>query len=295
MASLKEIRTRIASVNSTKQVTSAMKLVSAAKLRKAQDAILKIRPYAEKLHHLLTLIGQNIDAAQDNPYAEQREPNKVLLVVVTSNKGLCGAFNSNAVKKAITLATETYSQQYQQGNLDFFAVGRKGAELLKARGYAPAQRETEIFDNLSFDNAAGFAEDLMKKFKKKTYDRIEIVYNQFKNAATQILQAERFLPIEMPQDHDEEQSRYYNNYIFEPSQARIADVLIPKTLKIQFLKALLDSNASEHGARMTAMHKATDNATEIIKELKINYNKARQAAITNELIEIVSGADALDN
>ncbi len=289
MANLKELRTRISSVISTRQITNAMKMVSASRLRKAQDAIIKIRPYANKLHEILTHLASSMDVKEGNIYADQREINKVLLVVISSNRGLCGGFNSNIIKKARNLAKDKYKEQLDKENLDFVIIGKKANDILKKQ-FKITSKHNEIFDNLDFSNAANIAENLMNKFTDKEYDIIEIVYNRFKNAAVQILSVEQFLPIEM-EKNDLETQEY--DYIFEPSKEFIVKDLIPKSLKIQFYKALIDSYAAEHGARMTAMHKATDNATEIISDLKLEYNKARQDAITKEILEIVSGAEAL--
>ncbi len=291
MASLKEIRTRITSVSSTKQITSAMKMVSAAKLRKAQDAILQMRPYANKLHEILTSLASSLDDADDNKYGKQRPVEKVLLVTISSNRGLCGGFNSNIVKKVLELKETQYADQFAKGNVDVIAFGKKAADILKHRGIESREAHNEVFEDLSFDNVTGFAEMLMEKFVSGEYDRIDLVYNQFKNAAVQILAQEQFLPVKIEESDDKQVAN--KDYIFEPSKAFIVQELIPKSLRIQFYKALLDSHASEHGARMTAMHQATDNATELIRELKLHYNKARQTAITNEILEIVGGAEAL--
>ena len=290
MAGLKEIRTRIASVKTTRQVTSAMKMVSAAKLKKAQDAILQIRPYADKLHQILTSLSASLENVEDSVYTQSRTPEKVLLILVSSNRGLCGGFNANITKKAVEVARSKYAQQLSLGNVDFMCIGKQGARQLKHRGYNVVADENELFDNLSFENVSRVAEECMKSFADKHYDRIELVYNQFKNAAVQVQAAEQFLPVEMEEGADE--SNF--DFIYEPSKEHIIEELIPRSLKIQFYKALLDSNAAEHGARMTAMHQATDNATELIGSLTLEYNKARQASITGEILEIVSGAEALN-
>ncbi|MCW5514616.1 ATP synthase F1 subunit gamma [Muriicola sp. Z0-33] len=286
MANLKEIRNRIASVSSTMQITSAMKMVSAAKLKKAQDAITAMRPYANKLTELLQNLSASMDGEAGSKYADNREVEKVLVVAITSNRGLCGAFNSNIIKQCVSMQQETYSDK----QVDFMAIGKKGNDLLGKKNTIVANH-SEIFDQLSFDNAATIAEELMDHFTNGEYDRIELVYNKFKNAATQIVMTEQFLPIVPIQG--EESSNV--DYIFEPSKPEIVAQLIPKSLKTQLFKAIRDSFASEHGARMTAMHKATDNATELRDQLKLTYNKARQAAITNEILEIVGGAEALNN
>ena len=284
MANLKEIRNRIATVSSTMQITSAMKMVSAAKLKKAQDAITAMRPYANKLTELLQNLSGSLEAG--NKFADDREVNKVLVVAITSNRGLCGAFNSNIIKECVSLLQGTYGEK----QVDFLAIGKKGNDLLKKRHKVIANHSA-VYDDLTFDNVSGIAEKLMELFTTGQYDRIEIVYNKFKNAATQIVMTEQFLPI-VPMKGAEGSNK---DYIFEPSKPEIVEQLIPKSLKTQLYKAVRDSFASEHGARMTAMHKATDNATELRDQLKLTYNKARQAAITNEILEIVGGAEALNN
>ena len=295
MANLKEVRNRISSVKSTKQITNAMKMVAAARLRKAQNAILTMRPYAAKLQEIMQDVGESLEASAENVFTTNREPNKVLVLVITSNRGLCGAFNINVVKRAIELLNNEFSQQYQSGNVNLFCIGKKGADLLKTREYPIAKIETDIFNHLDYESVTPMAEKLMEEYKAGDYDQIILVYNQFKNAAVQVLQTEQFLPIvNHTEAHpDDKVENKKADYIFEPGKEEILTELIPKTLKIQLYKALLDSQAAEHGARMTAMHKATDNATELIKELNLTYNKARQAAITNEILEIVSGAEAL--
>ena len=288
MANLKEIRVRITSVESTRQITSAMKLVAASKLKRATDAIVRMRPYAEKLGEIL----QDLSSGSDNDgnvYGEQRLPNKVLIVPIASNRGLCGAFNTNVSKKIDTLLANQYAHQHQSKNVHFFTVGRKVSEFYNKHGYNVVASHDDIWNHLNWENVIAIADELLKLFKDGNYDRIDLVYNQFKNAGTQLLTHEQFLPVEIKSDGNTTQ----NDYLMEPSKEVIIDELIPKTLKTQLYKALLDSNASEHGARMTAMHQATDNATEMVKDLKLTYNKARQAAITNEIIEIVSGANAM--
>ncbi len=284
MANLKEIRNRITSVQSTMQITSAMKMVSAAKLKKAQDAITAMRPYAEKLTELLQSVSATLDGDAGGQYTTQREINKVLIVAITSNRGLCGAFNTNVIKQAKVLA-----DGYAGKQVDIFAIGKKGNDVLRKTNTVIANR-SEIFDNLTFENVAEIADALTQQFISGDYDKIEVVYNQFKNAATQIVQTEQFLPL-APIVSDKPVST--GDYIFEPSKEEIVMTLIPKSLKTQLYKSIRDSFASEHGARMTAMHKATDNATELRNQLKLTYNKARQAAITNEILEIVGGAEAL--
>lgn len=290
MAGLKEIRTRIASVKTTRQVTSAMKMVSAAKLKKAQDAILQIRPYADKLHQILTSISASLDNVEDSVYTQAREPENILIILVTSNRGLCGGFNTNITKKAVELVHAKYTRQLKLGKVDFMSIGKQGARQLKYQNLKVATEENELFDALTFENASAIATRAMQAFKNGEYDRIELVYNQFKNAAVQIQTTEQFLPIEM----EEEENNTNFDFIYEPSKENIIQELIPRSLKIQFYKALLDSHASEHGARMTAMHQATDNATELIGSLTLEYNKARQSSITGEILEIVSGAEALN-
>lgn len=290
MAGLKEIRIRIASVKTTRQVTSAMKIVSAAKLKKAQDAIYQIRPYANKLHVILTALSSSLENAEESVYTQQREPEKVLVVLITSNKGLCGGFNSNISKKAAKLVHDKYSIQFELGNVNFLCIGKQGMRQMKYHGMKVTDNNNEIFNTLSFENISNIALDLMKAFEDGSYDRIEIVYNQFKNAAVQIQTSEQFLPIEIEKNEFE---KVNTNFIYEPSKEYIIQELIPRILKIQFYKALLDSHAAEHGARLTAMHNATDNATELLNYLTLQYNKARQAAITGEILEIVSGAEAL--
>jgi F-type H+-transporting ATPase subunit gamma len=284
MANLKEIRNRITSVQSTMQITSAMKMVSAAKLKKAQDAITAMRPYAEKLTELLQSVSATLDCDAGGQYTSQREINKVLIVAITSNRGLCGAFNTNVIKQAKVIA-----DAYAGKQVNIFAIGKKGNDVLRKTNTV-IDNKSEIFDNLTFENVAEIADVLTEKFITGEYDKIEVVYNQFKNAATQIVQTEQFLPL-APITSDKPAST--GDYIFEPSKEEIVLTLIPKSLKTQLYKSIRDSFASEHGARMTAMHKATDNATELRNQLKLTYNKARQAAITNEILEIVGGAEAL--
>tara|TARA_B100000575_G_scaffold282806_1_gene274949 strand:+ start:723 stop:1580 length:858 start_codon:yes stop_codon:yes gene_type:complete len=285
MANLKEIRNRISSVSSTMQITSAMKMVSAAKLKKAQDAITAMRPYADKLTELLQNLSTTLDANSGSKFAEQRDIKTVLIVAITSNRGLCGAFNSNIIKHATHLA-----KGYTNQKVSVMAIGKKGNDAL-GKDYQVISNESSIFDDLTFENVATIADMLMTQFESGTFDKIELVYNKFKNAATQVVMNETFLPIvSEAQGVDANQ-----DYIFEPSKLEIVETLIPKSLKTQLFKAIRDSFASEHGARMTAMHKATDNATELRDQLKLTYNKARQAAITNEILEIVGGAEALNN
>ena len=286
MANLKEIRNRISSVSSTMQITSAMKMVSAAKLKKAQDAITTMRPYADKQTELLQSLSATLDGDIGSDYTADREVKKVLLVAISSNRGLAGAFNSNIVKSSLSLINGTYKEK----QVDFFTLGKKANDILN-KEQTIIENNTEIFDELTYDNNAQIAQKLMNLFTDGTYDKIILIYNKFKNAATQVIMNEQFLPIVSNQEPDEKVE--VSDYIFEPSKEKIVEELIPKSLKMQLFKALRDSSASEHGARMTAMHKATDNATELRDALTLQYNKARQAAITNEILEIVGGAEAL--
>ena len=294
MANLKEIRNRITSVSSTMQITSAMKMVSAAKLKKAQDAITAMRPYAEKLTELIQNLSATLDGDTGGAFTKQREIKKVLVVAITSNRGLCGAFNTNVIKEVKNRAAF-----YSGKQVAVFAIGKKGNDVL-TKTLSVVENQSAVFDALTFDNVAQIAQTLTDKFVSGEYDRIELVYNQFKNAATQIVQTEQFLPL-APIKSDtrakgelsEAKPASTGDYIFEPSKEEIVLTLIPKSLKTQLYKGIRDSFASEHGARMTAMHKATDNATELRDQLKLTYNKARQAAITNEILEIVGGAEAL--
>jgi F-type H+-transporting ATPase subunit gamma len=285
MANLKEIRNRISSVSSTMQITSAMKMVSAAKLKKAQDSITAMRPYANKLTELLQSLSATLDSDSGGKFSTQREVKNVLIVAINSNRGLCGAFNSSIIKHAIVLA-----EKYSDKNVSFVAIGKKANDIL-SKNFNVISNNSDVFDDLTFDNVALIAEMLMDKFVAKEFDKIEIVYNKFKNAATQIVMTEQFLPI-VPVEGD---ANANIDYIFEPSKIEIIEQLIPKSLKTQLYKGVRDSYASEHGARMTAMHKATDNATDLRDELLLTYNKARQASITNEILEIVGGAEALNN
>ncbi len=292
MANLKEIRTRLNSVKSTKQITAAMKMVAAAKLRKAQDKIVRLRPYAGKLHEILMGISARIEESENSTsYSRQSDPDKVLLIVVTSNRGLCGAFNSNVIKEAQRIARENYPEQSRMGQLHIMTIGKKGADYFKKTGQEIVNDKSTLFDNLTFNEVSTVATEVMESFLAGEYDRIEFVYNQFKNAAVQILTNETFLPVVTEQDDNESETP--GDYIYEPTKEEIIEELIPKTLKIQFYKTILDSYVAEHGARMTAMHMATDNATELIRDLTLEYNKARQSSITNQILEVVSGAEAL--
>ena len=283
MANLKEIRNRISSVSSTMQITSAMKMVSAAKLKKAQDAITAMRPYSDKLTQMLVNLSLSVDF--ENVYLSSRKVKNKLVVCITSNRGLCGAFNSNVIKKCTEIANSS------DESVSFLCIGKKGADIL-SKNYNVIQTNNEIFDDLTFENISAIAEKLMSMFLNIEFDSVQIVYNKFKNAATQIVTQEQYLPIENNDSKNDQKES--SDYIFEPSQVEIISELIPKSLKTQLYKSIRDSYASEHGARMTAMHKATDNATELRDQLKLTYNKARQAAITNEILEIVGGAEALN-
>jgi F-type H+-transporting ATPase subunit gamma len=289
MANLKEIRNRIVSVNSTRQITAAMKMVSAAKLKRAQDAVIQMRPYAEKLQGILSNLSSSLEAADGGDYSVVREVKTMLIVAITSNRGLCGGFNNNVIKRANILIKENPGVK-----IEVLTLGKKAFDAFKKTGMVTTKgfdaEPFKIFDNLTFDNVSIIAESVMTQFKAGDYDKVVLVYNSFKNAGVQLIQAEQFLPIVPPAATENTST---TDYIFEPGKKEIVDQLIPQSLKTQFFKALLDSRAAEHGARMTAMHKATDNATDLVKELKLTYNKARQAAITGEILEIVGGAEAL--
>ena len=293
MANLKEVRTRIQSVKSTQQITKAMKMVAASKLRKAQDAILQMRPYVQRLYGILGNASASLDGEQQSAYSIEREVEKVLIVVVTSDRGLCGAFNTNAIKAALGLIREKYQNQEDNKNLWILPVGKKAYDYFNKRGYQVIDEYHEIFVDLSFDKVKEAAEFAMNGFLNEDFDAVELVYNEFKNVATQILRAEQFLPIQ--REEEEEIEEVSTDYIFEPSVEYIIEEMIPRTLKIQFYKAVLESNASEHGARMTAMDQATENAGELLNDLRLVYNRSRQASITNEILEIVGGAEALEN
>lgn len=288
MASLKEVRNRIVSVGSTQQITSAMKMVSAAKLRRAQDAVTQMRPYANKMREILENLSGSLSNSE-GAFSKEREVKNVLLVVITSNRGLCGGFNANVIKRAM----KTTREEYSTAKISYICIGKKGSDFFKKSSFTPAFTElspTALFDKLNYSSVAPVAQGIMDAFAAGTYDKVILFYNQFKNAAVQITQAEQFLPVVAAKT---EKKGMTADYIFEPSREEIVLDLIPRSLKTQLYKAILDSVASEHGARMTAMHKATDNAQELIRTLKISYNKARQAAITNEILEIVGGAEAL--
>lgn len=288
MPNLKEVRNRITSVNSTSQITSAMKMVSAAKLRRAQDAITQLRPYASKLKEVLENVTATMESSSGSIYAEKRAENNILIVPITSNRGLCGAFNANVIKLTNRLIREDFAGK----NISIFPVGKKANDFFKKGNLTLFKENGEanaLFDKLTFENVAPFAEEVMAAFATKQFDKVILVYNRFKNAAVQLPTAEQLLPVEQAENTGVSSTEY----IYEPNKEFIVNELIPKSLKIQFYKALLDSHAAEHGARMTAMHKATDNAKELLRTLRISYNKARQAAITNEILEIVGGANAL--
>jgi F-type H+-transporting ATPase subunit gamma len=290
MASLKEVRNRITSVNSTMQITKAMKMVAAAKLRRAQDRIIQMRPYAKKLNELIAQVSQGTEVGASSPYTKVREVNNVLIVMVTSDRGLCGAFNTNVIKAAVSFINENYPSQLDKGNISVLSLGKKGSEAFTRRGIKVDNEFTDIFQRLSFDTAKEAAEKVMAAFAEGTYDEVVLVYNEFKNVATQIIRTEKILPL-VSEETEEKTSN--TDYIFEPSEEEIILELIPKAIKLSVFKAVLDSNASEHGARMTAMDKATENGGELLKALKIEYNRSRQAAITKEILEIVGGAEAL--
>ncbi len=286
MANLKEIRNIITSIGSTMQITSAMKMVSAAKLKKAQDAITALRPYADKLTELLQNLSATLDSEIGGAYTSEREVNKVLLVVINSNRGLCGGFNSSVIKQTIA----TIKEKYTNVDVSILTIGKKANDIL-TKEYNVIDNQSSVFDNLTHANVAIIAENIMQQFVDGQYDKVELIYNKFKNAATQIITTEQFLPI--VQTKTETTSNL--DYIFEPSKKEIIEELIPKSLKTQMYKAIRDSFAAEHGARMTAMHKATDNANDLRDDLLLQYNKARQAAITGEILEIVGGSEALNS
>jgi F-type H+-transporting ATPase subunit gamma len=291
MANLKEIRNRISSVGSTMQITSAMKMVSAAKLKRAQDAIIQMRPYASKLKEILTNLSATLDLSE-NAYSEQRSEGKILIVGITSNRGLCGGFNNNVIKRVNALA----SVDFKGEDVHVLSLGKKIRDVIKKTDYhftnEYLESREDVYSNLTFENISEIAEEVMRLYKEGEFSKVFVVHNRFVNAATQVVESEQYLPIEQP---ELDENTNTGDYIFEPSKMEIVDDLIPRSLKVQLFKAILDSNAAEHGARMTAMHKATDNANELQKTLKLSYNKARQAAITNEILEIVGGAEALNS
>lgn len=290
MANLKEVKGRITSVMSTQQITKAMKMVAAAKLRRAQDRIIQMRPYSRKLSEIIQNVSASGGGNVDNPYSVERSVSNVLLVVVSSDRGLCGGFNSSVFKHATAIIAEKYSEVEQAGGLEILPIGKKSYEYFKKRRYSVNDKFYGLFGNLNFDDVRDAAEFVMNSFEEGKYDQVEIIYNEFKNVATQIVKNEQFLPI---QEIEIEGDEAPNEYIYEPSQEFIFNELVPKSLKIQFYKTVLESNASEHGARMTAMDKATENADDLLKDLRLTYNRSRQAAITKEILEIVGGAEAL--
>ncbi|PWS31016.1 ATP synthase F1 subunit gamma [Pedobacter paludis] len=293
MANLKEVRNRIASVQSTQQITKAMKMVSAAKLKRATNAIIALRPYATKLKEILGNLSASLEGSS-SPFIQEREPNKVLIVTVSSNRGLAGAFNMNVIKAANNLIAEKYSEQLKNGNVSIISIGKKTQDFYEKRNYNVIGNNNEVFSALTFENVTKITDAIMAGFIKGDFDKVEVVYNRFKNAAVQIITSEQLLPLPKAEETKVETKSTNVDYILEPSQEEIVEQLIPKSVKIQLYKAVLDSHASEHGARMTSMDKATENAGELLKALKLSYNQARQAAITTELTEIVSGAAALN-
>ncbi|MCQ2308671.1 MAG: ATP synthase F1 subunit gamma [Bacteroidales bacterium] len=298
MANLKEVRIRIASVNSTMQITSAMKMVSASKLRKSQNAILALRPYASKLSEIMQDLSSSLQTSNEGVYTkihkEHPEDEKILIIPVASNKGLCGVFNATVIRETMSFIKDNYQTHFDKGNIDILCISKKVYETLKFKKIPHLEPRFEILDDLTYDNTLPFAEELMNDFVNEKYDRIIFIYNQFKNAGSQILVKEQFLPIVNKEETAAENKMQSDvEYIFQPSKSEILETLVPKSLKLQVFKVLLDSITSEHGARMVSMTKATDNAAELLKELNLSYNKARQTAITNEIIEIVGGANAL--
>lgn len=292
MPGLKEVRIRIASVISTQQITKAMKMVSAAKLRRAQDAILRLRPYASKLTEIMQNVSQSSEVG-GNPFTKVRPANKVLIVAIASNRGLCGAFNSNIIRMVNRMLREQYSQQNNAGNVKVLCIGKKVSDYFTKNKKLYLDNRNDVYNHLDFEHVSEIAAFLMDEFAKETYDKVVIVYNRFKNAAVQYVTEETLLPLQPPTEETQNKSKAKADYIFEPSIEEIVNELIPKTIRTQLYKALLDSHASEHGARMTAMNKATDNAGEMLRDLRLSYNKARQAVITREILEIVGGAEAL--
>ena len=294
MASLKEVRSRITSVSSTQQITKAMKMVAAAKLRRAQDNILRMRPYAQRLSGILANLSSLTEGSIENKYSVKREVNRVLIITVTSDRGLAGAFNMNVIKAANNLIAEKYSEQLKNGNVSIISIGKKTQDFYEKRNYNVIGNNNEVYAALTFENVTKITDTIMAGFIKGEFDKVEVVYNRFKNAAVQFITTEQLLPLPKAEETKVESKTTNVDYILEPSQEEIVGQLIPKSVKIQLYKAVLDSHASEHGARMTSMDKATENAGELLKALKLSYNQARQAAITTELTEIVSGAAALN-
>lgn len=290
MANLKEVKTRINSVTSTQQITKAMKMVAAAKLRRAQDSIIQMRPFAEKLGEILENVSQGVDQEEGNPYGVVREEERILIIAVTSDRGLCGAFNSNIGKRVNKLIDDHYTSQFNAGDVTILTIGKKGRDYFVSRGFNVVEDFTESFADLSFENIRKAAEFAMNGFVKGEYDKVDLVYNEFKNVATQVIKAENYLPLV---SQNAETSEVATDYIYQPDKLTLVSEIIPKSIKIQLYKAVLESNAAEHGARMTAMDKATENANELLRDLQIMYNRTRQAAITKEILEIVAGAEAL--
>ncbi len=295
MAGLKEVRVRIASVESTKQITNAMKMVAASKLRKAQNAIVKLRPYEAKMQEILHHIQSKLQDLPLADYAQKRDIGKALIIVITSNKGLCGNFNASVIKETVSIINNKYALQNKNGNLDIITIGRKGTEFFKKRKYNVIREHDNIFLKPTYENNEAIIKPVMDDFISGKYNAVDIIYNKFKNASIQILSNEKFLPVDTDSFNKThtQKSKSDVDYLYEPDKLEIVSKLIPKILKLRFHRAILDSNAAEHGARMTAMHKATDNATELIKSLRLYYNKVRQATITKEILEIVGGAEAL--
>ena len=291
MPNLKEVKTRISSVVSTQQITKAMKMVAVSKLRRAKNSILQMRPFAEKLNEILINVSKDLDADEGKGYGTEREIEKVLIMVITSDRGLCGAFNNNVSKRTVALIEENYKYQFDAGDVHILPLGKKGFDFFRRRKYHVIAKFTDIFRGLSFKKGREPAEFVMNAFLQGEYDKVDIVYNEFKNVARQVVRVEQFLPI--APDSDTEQLPAIIDYIFQPNKKVIIEEMIPKSLKIQFYKAMLESNAAEHGARMTAMEQATENAGELLGELRLVYNRTRQAAITKEILEIVAGAEAL--
>lgn len=291
MANLKVIRTRIASVKSTRQITAAMKMISAARLRKAQDQIVRLRPYAGKLKEIMALVNSVVNESDTgSPYSRVSAPERVLLIVVTSNRGLCGAFNTNVIRESVRVINELYPDQRRNGDLEILTIGKKGYDYFKKRDYKIFADRSDLTDNLTFEVVSELADEIMDSFVQGRFDKVEFVFNRFRNAAVQDLIHEQFLPV-LPYEEDEQDQQ--TDYILEPDVTGIINELIPKSLKIEFYQTILNSWVAEHGARMTSMHMATDNATSLVSELTLQYNKARQASITNQILEVVSGAEAL--
>ena len=291
MANLKEVRNRISSVNSTQQITKAMKMVSAAKLRRAQDAITMMRPYAGKLRDIMENISGSLEGGVGGELTKERPINKVLIIAVNSNRGLCGAFNAGIIRATNKLLRENYASQVKEGNVKVLCIGKKASDFFSKTPAVYGGNHNDLYNNLDFESVAVVADKVMDEFKKGAYDRVDLIYNQFKNAAVQYVTIEQVLPVAPVQKTE---VKVQNDYIFEPGKEELVLELMPKSIRVQIYKAVLDSNASEHGARMTAMSKATDNAGDLLKELRLSYNKARQASITNEILEIVAGAEALN-